>query len=83
MAVFYVDTPQARDTLLNQRHLEGWDMQIQPLIFSYSPAAFDEQTAFTLKQYRGRDWEALQRDRRPSYGNPVRESQTAEEAGGE
>ena len=79
VAVFYVDTPQARDALLNQQHLAGWDVQIQPLIFSYSPAAFDEQTAFTLKQYRGQDWGALQHERRPSYGNPALETQSAEE----
>lgn len=79
VAVFYVDTPEGRDALLAQHHLEGWQVQIQPLIFSYSPAAFDEQTTFTLKQYRGQDWEALQGKQRPSYGNPSHEAQTAEE----
>ena len=79
VAIFYVETPQARDALLDQEHLKGWGVQIQPLIFSYSPAAFDEQTAFTLKQYRGRDWETLQREQRPSYGSPAREAQSAEE----
>lgn len=79
VAVFYVDSPESRDALLDQRHLAGWDVQFQPLIFSYSPAAFDEQTAFTLKQYRGQDWESLQREKRPTYGDPAREAQTAKE----
>ena len=78
-AIFYVDTPQARDILLNQKHLEGWQVDYQPLIFSYSPSAFDEQIAFTLKAYRGMDWEDLQREQRPSYGDPRREAETAEE----
>ena len=79
LAIFYVDNPAARDALLNQKHLNGWHVEIQPLIFSHSPSAFDEQTAFTLKAYRGRDWEVLQKEARPSYGNPIREAETAEE----
>ncbi len=79
VAVFYVEGPQARDALLEQEHLKGWRVQVQPLIFSYSPSAFDEQTAFTLKAYRGLDWESLQKEQRPSYGNPAREAETAEE----
>ena len=78
-AIFYVDTPQARDILLNQKHLEGWQVDYQPLIFSYSPSAFDEQIAFTLKAYRGMDWEDLQKEQRPSYGDPRREAEIAEE----
>jgi len=79
VAVFFVESPRARDALLGQEHLKGWQVQIQPLIFSYSPSAFDEQTAFTLKAYRGLDWESLQREQRPSFGNPAREAETAEE----
>jgi hypothetical protein len=79
VAIFYVDRPEAREALLNQKHLEGWQIDIQPLVFSYSPSAFDEQTAFTLKAYRGLDWEDLQKEKRPSYGDPHREAETAEE----
>lgn len=79
VAIFYVDGPEARDALLGQSHLDGWQVEVQPLIFSYSPSAFDEQTAFTLKAYRGADWESLQKEQRPSYGNPAREAETAEE----
>ncbi|MCK6540619.1 MAG: hypothetical protein L6Q26_11245 [Anaerolineales bacterium] len=79
VAIFHVDTIEARDALLNQSHLPGWQVDFQPLIFSYSPSAFDEQIAFTLKAYRGADWEDLRKEKRPSYGNPSREAETAEE----
>ena len=79
VAIFYVDKPEARDALLHQKHLEGWQVDYQPLMFSYSPSAFDEQTTFTLKAYRGLDWEDLQKEKRPSYGDPRREAETAEE----
>lgn len=57
----------------------GWLVDLQPLIFSYSPVAFDEQIAFTLKAYRSMDWEDLQKEKRPSHENPSREAETAEE----
>ena len=79
LAIFYVDTPEARDALFDQKHLEGWRVEVQPLVFSYSPSAFDEQTAFTLQAYRGLNWEDLQKEKRPSYGDPRREAKTAEE----
>jgi len=79
IGIFYVENTESRDALLNQKHLEGWKVDYQPLIFSYSPSAFDEQTAFTLKAYRGVDWEDLQKEKRPSYGNPRREAETAQE----
>lgn len=55
IVIFYVHTTQQRDALLSQKHLDGWHVELQPLIFSHSPAAFDEQTAFTLRAYRGLD----------------------------
>jgi len=79
LAIFYVENTEKRDALLNQKHLNGWQVEVQPLIFSYSPAAFDEQAAFTLKAYRGVDWETLQKEKRPAYGNPSHEAETAEE----
>lgn len=79
VVIFYVETTQQRDALLSQKYLDGWHVELQPLIFSHSPAAFDEQIAFTLRAYRGLDWEAVQRDKRPAYGNPNREAETAQE----
>lgn len=77
--IFYVETATERDALLEQKYLNGWHVEIQPLIFSHSPSAFDAQIAFTLKAYRGVDWETLQKEKRPAYGNPSRETETAQE----
>jgi hypothetical protein len=79
LVIFYVETTAERDALLAQTYLEGWNVEIQPLIFSHSPSAFDEQIAFTLRAYRGMNWEALQKEQRPSFGNPSREAETAQE----
>ncbi|MGE5248640.1 MAG: hypothetical protein ACM3QS_00365 [Bacteroidota bacterium] len=79
IAIFYVDDAKARDALLDQTLLAGWEVDFQPLIFSYSPSAFDEQIAFTLKAYRGIVWKDLREEQRPSFGNPAREAETAEE----
>jgi hypothetical protein len=79
VVIFYVETAEERDALLAQNYLEGWQVEIQPLIFSHSPSAFDEQIAFTLRAYRGVNWENLQKEQRPSYGNPSREAETAQE----
>jgi hypothetical protein len=79
LVIFYVETVDERDALLAQTHLDGWQVDIQPLIFSRSPSAFDEQIAFTLRAYRGVNWETLQKEQRPSDGNPSREAETAEE----
>lgn len=68
IAIFFVETSHERDALLDQNFLDGWRVEFQPLIFSFSPAAFDEQIAFTLKAYRGVDWERLQKEQR---GIPV------------
>lgn len=79
VAVFFVGTAEEREALERQGHLAGWQVDLRPMVFSRSPAAFDEQVSFTLRAYRGEDWEALQREKRPTYGDPVREAQTAEE----
>lgn len=79
VAIFYVETREQQVALSDSAHLSGWDVEMRPLIFAHSPAAFDEQTAFTLRAYRGMDWETLQREQRPSYGNPRQEAETAAE----
>ncbi len=80
VAVFFVEKEIEREALKDLGELKGWSVSIHPLIFSYNPAAFDEQIAYTLKTYRNKDWETLQQEQRPSYGNPSREAETAEEA---
>ncbi|HSB89918.1 MAG TPA: hypothetical protein VLD63_07835 [Anaerolineales bacterium] len=79
VAVFFVESTSQRDALLDNTSLQSWQVEIQPMIFAYSPAAFDEQASFTLRAYRGLDWEVLQREKRPSYGDPGREAETAQE----
>ncbi len=79
VAVFFAETEAERGALENSSHLKNWSIEIQPLIFSYSPAAFDEQIAYTLSAYRDTEWEALKKIERPSYGNPREEAETAEE----
>jgi hypothetical protein len=79
LVIFYVQNEAERDALLGQTALPGWQVELQPLVFSHSPAAFDEQIAFTLRAYRGLDWAKLQKEARPTYGSPGREAETAEE----
>ena len=83
VAIFFAETTQERAALTETAALTGWQVEIRPLIFSRNPAAFDEQIAYTLRSYRHKDWEKLQREQRPSYGNPIQEAETAaeEEAG--
>ncbi len=80
VALFFVSSIEERDALANSKHLDGWTVEMNPLIFSYSPAAFDEQIAYTLRAYRETDWEELRNDKRPSYGDPRTEAETAEES---
>ncbi len=79
MAVFYVDSAESMQALTNHSHLPGWQIDYRPLIFAYNPAAFDEQITYTMKAYRGEDWEAVQQEKRPAYGNPQQEAVTGEE----
>ena len=79
VAIFFAQNQEERTRLFHHDHLADWRVEYRPLIFSYNPAAFDEQIAFTLKQYRQTDWEVLQNEKRPAYGNPALEAQTAQE----
>jgi len=56
------------------RQLGNWRIELRPLIFSFNPAAFDEQIAYTLGIYQGQDWESLRKQKRPAYGNPSHEA---------
>ncbi len=77
--LFFVENEVERDKLENTGHLTGWHVKFRPLIFSFNPAAFDEQIAYTMQAYRGQDWETIQKERRPSYGNPRQEVLSAQE----
>lgn len=77
--LFYVANGEEREALRQSEHLAGWRVEWRPLIFSYSPAAFDAQIAFTLKRYRSCEWEALRHEQRPAYGSASTEAQTGQE----
>ena len=79
VAVFYVETQAEQEALSATTWLDGWHVEWRPLIFARSPSAFDEQTAFTLRAYRGLDWEQIQRQERPVYGDARREAEAAAE----
>ncbi|HEX6384223.1 MAG TPA: hypothetical protein VF177_06100 [Anaerolineae bacterium] len=79
VAIFFVGTAAGRQALYESAALADWHVEVQPLIFSHSPSAFDEQISFTLRAYRNADWELLQKEKRPTYGNPRREAETASE----
>lgn len=80
--LFYVATPEEQDALIASKHLQGWQVDYRPLIYSYSPAAFDAQTSYTLKNYRQTDWDDLRQHERPAYGtrNTQQEADTGKEA---
>ena len=80
LAIFYAESEAEREALYRPDQLEGWEVKIHPLIYSDSPAGFDEQTAFTLRAYRGIQWERLRHEQRPKYGDPNLEAETGLES---
>lgn len=81
IVLFYAEDQAQREALQNRLpdYLDGWQWAIHPLIFSRSPAGFDEQIRYTLAAYRNTDWNQLRQDKRPVYGNPAAEADSAEE----
>lgn len=55
-----------------------WFPETKPALAA--PFSLKVSSGENLKAYRSEDWEALQREKRPSYGNPRQEAETAEEA---
>ena len=80
VALFFVESAEQYHLLTSHNHLPGWQVEYRPLIFSYNPAAFDEQIAYTMRAYRQTDWETVQKEQRPAYGNPRLEAQTGVES---
>ena len=79
--IYYVQNQSELDALFDNDHLDGWRVDYRPLIFSFSPGAFDAQTAYTLKAYGNEDWDALRNQKRPDYEgrNLSEEANSAEE----
>lgn len=67
--IFYAETQAEQQALFENQHLQGWQVDYRPLVFSFSPSAFDAQISYTLKNYRSTDWETLRNSERPNYGN--------------
>lgn len=65
--IFYVENEEQQHTLFGNLHLEGWDVEYRPMVFSFSPAAFDAQIGYTLMNYRSTDWDSLRTENRPDY----------------
>ncbi len=80
VAIFFVDSAESRDALLNHSHLPGWTFDYRPLIYAHNPAAFDAQIAYTMRSYRDADWDTVRNEQRPSYGSPAIEVETGEES---
>ena len=78
LAIFFAETEPERQALKNSAALTGWRVEMHPLVFSHSPAGFDAQIAFTLRAYRGLDWEHLRHIEWPAHGDPARAADTEE-----
>ena len=81
VVIFFAESENEREAIQVSLsiHLEGWKYTVHPLIYSRNPAGFDEQIAYTLRAYRQSNWEILQKEERPSYGNPSVEAETGQE----
>lgn len=79
--IFYVESQKEQEVLFSSEHLKGWKVDFRPLIFSFSPSAFDAQIGFTTENYRDADWTELRDKERPNYGerNVTQEAETAQE----
>ncbi len=80
MVLFFVETDLQREALRDPGQLLGWQVQVHPLIFAHNPGALDAQIAYTLKNYRGQDWDVLRLQDRPNYGNAAQEAEKGEES---
>lgn len=68
VAVFFVENAEQRGALADPGVLNGWHVEAWPLNHSHSPGAFDEQVAYTVRNYAKADWNELKQVDRPTYG---------------
>lgn len=80
--VFYVASKDQQVALFENQHLVGWRVHYRPMVFSFSPAAFDAQISYTLQTYGQSDWDELRQVGRPDYDgrNVQAEAETAQES---
>ena len=80
--VFYVENKDQQQALFENKYLVGWKVDYRPMVFSFSPSAFDAQIGYTIKSYGDGDWESLRNEVRPDYEgrNIQQEAETAQES---
>jgi len=60
--IFYVEDKKQQQELFNNQYLIGWKVDYRPMVFSFSPSAFDDQIAYTLKAYSNTDWDEIRQE---------------------
>lgn len=80
--VFYVENEEQQQAMFNNRHLAGWIVDYRPMVFSFSPSAFDAQINYTTNNYSDQNWDSLRSEERPDYeGRDIHhEAETSEES---
>jgi len=80
--IFYVENKKQQQALFENNYLIDWKVDYRPMVFSYSPAAFDAQIGYTLSAYSGNDWTKLRDENRPDYDqrDVQAEAETAQES---
>jgi len=66
--VFHVENQQQQQALFENTYLTDWKVDYRPMVFSFSPSAFDAQIGYTVKAYSNGDWTELREQSRPDYG---------------
>jgi hypothetical protein len=59
VAVFQTENDDERARLQDPGPLDGWKLDVHPLVFSLTAVGFAAQTDFTLERYRGASLEQL------------------------
>jgi hypothetical protein len=82
VAIFFAHSREAREVLNQLDQWGGWATALHALVYSATPAGFDEQIAFTLRAYRGLDWDRLRQEGgRPKYGQDLHGAVSTPEEG--
>jgi len=80
--VFYVESKEQQKAMFENRYLADWKVEYRPMVFSYSPSAFDAQISYTTNNYSNQNWDSIRSEERPDYGGRdiQHEAETAEES---
>jgi len=80
--VFHVENDDQQQALFNNHYLADWHADYRPMVFSFNPAAFDAQIAYTVNSYSEFNWDSIKIEQRPDYGGrDIRqEAETAQES---